>query len=817
MLTYTSTRRTAATWIAGTGAFLLLAAASLFVAVRWEQLPDAVKLAVIGFLTGAFLAGGRWLRPGFPATGDALFHLGAFLLPVDLAAVNLRIGMGWRGLVLAEGVLAATAFGWMAARTGSAVLAWAGRTGMVALAAGAAGLSPLPAPLVLALAGAAAHAVGRHRAAISWSSVAGLAPVAGVTAAVALQAAGTQVGRGVLGELGLAGRAQSLAAVATGALVAVVLAREASRRRDLGLVAVAGVSVASGAVTTWAAAEPGLGLTMEALAAVFLGVQLAALLVRHDRFWSTPARWVADVSLAGTVTVALGGMVVLLPAVVLWPAVEGWSDPAAALTLGLMALAWLVAALRRVPVPAASWPAAGEVAGHPLGVLALAAAVAAVEAGTSTFAATALAMFLAAALLAVAGTEVAAAAAALFSVSAPGLAWRWPILAVAVAVAGGTAMAAAAVRRVGPAGPGDLVGAYVLAVVACWCGAEAAAFLVAEVGDGLALSVAVTGLWALAPLLDRGRHSLGDVARVATTVPPVVAVGLRPGQALSVAAVATVLLLFDAVRLDRPTVGLGPAAVVQLVVVHGCRLAGLTLAETGLALCVAAGVWSGVAVLVSARWQLPLLAAAGAGVVAGVALAAGDVGMLANALLVSGGIGVAAGVVSKSAVVGNTGGAVVVVGIMAHLSQSQVSALEAYLAPVTAQLLLVGLEVRRRAGVSSWVAYGPAVALLGGSAFAERLAGGAGWHAVVAGSVGVAAVAAGGWRRLAGPLMLGTGLVVAVTVVESLPALAGVPTWGWLAAGGAFLVLVGLALERTEASPAVAGRRLVDVIGERFE
>ncbi|MDP8975725.1 MAG: hypothetical protein M3N28_05030 [Actinomycetota bacterium] len=115
------------------------------------------------------------------------------------------------------------------------------------------------------------------------------------------------------------------------------------------------------------------------------------------------------------------------------------------------------------------------------------------------------------------------------------------------------------------------------------------------------------------------------------------------------------------------------------------------------------------------------------------------------------------------------------------------------------------------AGLRAWLA------LLGGSAFAERLAGGTGWHALVAGAVGVAAVAVGGWRRLAGPLMLGTGLVAAVTVVESLPALAGVPTWGWLATGGTFLLLTGLALERSETSPIVAGRRLVEVIGERFE
>ncbi|MGH8975247.1 MAG: SCO7613 C-terminal domain-containing membrane protein, partial [Acidimicrobiia bacterium] len=96
------------------------------------------------------------------------------------------------------------------------------------------------------------------------------------------------------------------------------------------------------------------------------------------------------------------------------------------------------------------------------------------------------------------------------------------------------------------------------------------------------------------------------------------------------------------------------------------------------------------------------------------------------------------------------------------------------------------------------------------------LGGGPGWHALVAGIVGVAAVAAGGAWRLAGPLVLGTGLLVAVTLHESLAALAGVPTWAWLATGGGFLLATGIALERSDTSPVEAGRRVVDVLSERF-
>ena len=41
----TNGRRAGATWVAATGAFLLLAAATVFVATRWDHIPDAVKLA----------------------------------------------------------------------------------------------------------------------------------------------------------------------------------------------------------------------------------------------------------------------------------------------------------------------------------------------------------------------------------------------------------------------------------------------------------------------------------------------------------------------------------------------------------------------------------------------------------------------------------------------------------------------------------------------------------------------------------------------------------------------------------------------------
>jgi hypothetical protein len=166
--------------------------------------------------------------------------------------------------------------------------------------------------------------------------------------------------------------------------------------------------------------------------------------------------------------------------------------------------------------------------------------------------------------------------------------------------------------------------------------------------------------------------------------------------------------------------------------------------------------------------------------------------------------------------VGHVGGAVFITGLMGHLAMAGVVASEAYVAPVAVQLLVAGwLAPRRHA--SSWVAYAPSVALLGGAAFAERLNGGAGWHALVAGAVGVVAVAVGGWRRLSGPMVVGTGLLVALAVRESLSALAGVPTWGWLALGGSVLLGAAVMLERSDASPLETGRRVVEVLADRFD
>src|SRR5262245_14716873 len=102
--------RTGAVWVTGTGAFLLLAAATVFVAMRWNHLDDRVRFAILASVTGASLLAGRYLRRSLPATAGVIYHLGALLLPVNAAALLVHAGASWQTHLVVQGLVAAVAF-----------------------------------------------------------------------------------------------------------------------------------------------------------------------------------------------------------------------------------------------------------------------------------------------------------------------------------------------------------------------------------------------------------------------------------------------------------------------------------------------------------------------------------------------------------------------------------------------------------------------------------------------------------------------------------------------------------------------------------
>ncbi len=816
-------RRTGATWVAATGAFLLLAGAAVFVAVQWDRLPETAKLALVVAITAAFLAGGRVLRRTLPATGDVVFHLGAFLLPIDLAGIGLRSGMTWRPLLVAEGVLGVVVLGGLGLATGSVVLTWAGTASVAVLAAGIASVSPVPAPLVLVAAAVAAELSGQRRlqaVAWPWAAAAGLAPVLGAAVTLFLG-----FGDGTMADLGLAGNAAAVSGVSgtlvTAVLAAVVLARQARRLDDLRLAFLALASFGVGLLRGWAGAGLAISTGAVGVAALFVVIELAALISIRDPFWRTPLAGLAEAA-------EIGGMAVpgLVGALLLAAPFAGHFSgrPAWGIAFALVAVGLLAADIRRydgTPRPFAQTLLRGG-SWAPATIPTALAAVAAVEVGTASTLATAGALLVVAALAASSRRPWAEAVVAGFApwavVTVAGAAH--PGIAALAGLAGAAVVAETAVRRAHagdhPVGGPSVIDAA-MAVVAAGTVLLGLAIAAPALGAAVAVAAAVPACWLLAFQLERGRHCLGDVARLAMLVPVAAALGLTPAQAVPVLLAASVLYAADAIRFARPDIGIGAALGVQALVVQVALGAGLGGPAIGVALCVAAVAWAGLAVVVEADWRRPFLAAAATGLALGLAVASTDPVTFANSLLIAGGLVLGAGIAGRRADIAHLGGALCTGGLALHLATAGVTASEPYAVPVAAQLLVAGWMARRRSpAVTSWAAYVPSVALLGAAAFVERLAGGAGWHGLVAGAVGVAAVAAGGGRRLAGPMLVGTALLVAVTVNESLGALAGVPTWAWLTLGGSLLLATGVALERSDTSPVEAGRRIVDVVAERF-
>lgn len=763
-------RRTAATWIAATGAFLLVAAASLFVAVRWEDLPDAAKLGVLTAITGAALAGGRSLQASLPATGSVVFHLGAFLVPIDVAAAMLRLDLDWRSFLLVEALASTACFSSLAVATRSPVLRWAAAGSAGALAAGVAAVSPIPAPLLLAAAAVAALAAGEERVATAWAAAAGLAPLAGAGVAGAIATTRGEPGLGVLRELGLS--SNEPVALLTGLVAAGVLSLVAHRDRSL-IHAFLGLgSLASSALVSWLSVVDRGSVDAVAVSVAFLGAELATLAALREPFWRRIAE---PLSIAVEAAVAVVTLPMLGLAVLLAPIADigfdfltdapGWDpEPALGAAAAIGGLAWLTAGLRisrprRIRLGAVAL----EVLGHPLTVLPVALSFgAAVAVGTASPAIAAL---------------------------------SFAVICLATAITGR---------------------AFAIVV-----GAGFGAWFAVTAGDPLGWAAAsmtsVVVLWVAATFADEDNARLGNIARAGLVAPLMIGLSQPAGDAFLVSALAVVLLAADAWRFADQRLAVAAILTAQLPISLGAHLADFDVAGVGLVLCGVAVVAAGLGTITWPAWSGPTVVAVVAPLILGVSLASVDESAFGTALLVAGGIAVVAAMVTFEWWLAYAGGAVAAAGTAVHLSVAGVQSSEPYLAPIALQLVVLGWHLRRSRALSSWVSYGPAVALLGGAALVERVGGGGAWHAVVAGAVGVVAVSAGGWLRLVGPLLLGTALLVVVTVYESLATLATVPTWAWLAAGGALLLSVGVTLERTGTSPVEAGRRVADVLADRFD
>jgi len=290
---------------------------------------------------------------------------------------------------------------------------------------------------------------------------------------------------------------------------------------------------------------------------------------------------------------------------------------------------------------------------------------------------------------------------------------------------------------------------------------------------------------------------------------------LLPIAAVVLCLIVGGLAVFEAWRMSSwtPTVIVGVAF--ALLGVPLGALAGFGIAQTGVLMMVAATVVAGLHGGVAGPRRIPLIAAAATLATVGMFSAWVLPETAAPALMLLGAtIGLFATTADNRAGMG-VGAVAIVIGSWLQLAVWNVEWLEAYLALPALAALYAGSRWHR-SGVSSWIAYAPTIALFGAVAAFDRFDGGSAWHAVIAGGVGVLAVLAGGWYRLVGPLLTGTALVAAVTIYESLGPGSRVPTWGWLALGGAVLLGAAVYMERAETTPLEQGQRVLAVLTTRF-
>jgi hypothetical protein len=812
--------RAGATWVTATGAFLVLAAASVFVAVQWDHIPDALKLAALGLICGGCLLAGRALRGPLPATSRVLYHLGAFLIPVVSAAVALHAGVSWATMTLVEGLVGTAAFWALDRVERSVVLDWATTAAAVVAAVGVGATTPLPTPLVLAGLAVGASLTGPARRAISWALAAGVGPL------VAAAAAAVRLGPGVMARLGLTGSEPRLAAVATGIAAAVVLGREADRRHDLLLVVLAALSALVGLADGWGVVVHGWSGDLIGAAAIFLGAEVVAWALVKDPFWGRPARALA-VTTEAVAAWALGplsltGLVRLA---------DHWrhTTPAPWWTTlgvagGLALVAWFVADLRRrepdrTPLGIALLVGSGWLPA----TLALAAtATATVAAATASAPLTGLAAVMVAGLVVLSGRPGGAPVAIVLTVPAAMSAPSHPVWCAALGLAGALVLAAATVVRAPLARHGSEIEATWMLAVSTVLPVLAAAMATAgRVAPLTAAIGAVLILWAVGLVLDIAEidprlTGLGAVPRGAALLVLVTVPLLHPAGVCALTALLVGLSLADAVARPRPWMGVVAGILTPLAVGSGAVALGASRGWAALATMAVAGLATLADEVAPPAGQWVLRAATASSALVALALAGPDRAVLATLMIAIGGLGIVWAARLDQLDLGLVGGLLATGGIWLHLVDHHVQASEAYLAPVALVMVVAGAQARRRVELSSWVAYGPGIALLGVSALAERMAGGGSVHALVAGGVGLTAVMVGGQRRLAAPLFLGTGLLVAVAAHETLAVTAGVPTWGWLAIGGVTLIGAGIAMERAERTPLETGRRVVDVVSERF-
>jgi hypothetical protein len=771
--------RPVAAWLAIAGSGLLLVAAVVVVASRWEQIPQAIRFT--GLLTALVLiaALAEHARRWAPTTARVIAHLVPGIAVTVGTAAGATLAERWPVCIIIGGLLGVTTTEVQKRRWASPRMAIIAVGGLILAASGVAADIGIPVALIAAGSAGVLLLCRRELEAVSMAVAVAASPVLATLTTL-------KFGDGTMTRIGAAGPSVAWSAPIAGLVAAAVLGILAHRQRSR---VWAGAAVASGVLNVVA------GLAVGGASRSLWACLVPAVVIAVELGADTPAGIWRDLCSRASRHIALpasyGGLTFAAIMLALWSVpqvarLSSWSMPLAFAGLAIA----LVGARRLTSQPSiADLAIAGSIA-------CAAAAIATTEASSLAVSGVALAGLLFCFVVRRPSLEkaslVSGACLALTLMSrATGVAiWTTPAaIDLALTVVGGLLCLAVALQRkaarqvplvvlaiagmvaamVAPE-PRLAVGTATLAVLGAYCTIRRPQ-----------LAIYVAAITAATAYLQIDDLRWSAVAAV-TASGAVALVGRRTPWLRVAAGAQFVAAGWLAVRVAGAT----PDGVVGWMIVAGIVLTGIAFSTPALTELDAAGLAATLLAASSsmngeihpAFISLVLIVGSAQGLAYGVARRQSS---LATASAAIGGLSI----LSLWFTTGTNA------AVLSSLARYDFTGADLAALAAGAAMLVVGIGIRSWQRVSTWLAYGPGLAMLSAWVSAVDTSRRADWSAMAGLLIGIAAIAVGGWKRMGAPLVIGTALLTTTVLIASGGQLASLPGWTWLVLGG--IVLLGLA------------------------
>ncbi len=201
-----------------------------------------------------------------------------------------------------------------------------------------------------------------------------------------------------------------------------------------------------------------------------------------------------------------------------------------------------------------------------------------------------------------------------------------------------------------------------------------------------------------------------------------------------------------------------------------------------------------------------------------------------QALFLVGLIIIAIGVIRSVQVLIPLGACVSTLGLWVSLASQEIETLTLYVAPVCIGLVALGMYSRNvfpsqhnaltdagKKKTSSWEAYGFGLTLFVSAALIDSIVQDSHIHSLIGAAVCVLAIALGAWRKLIGPLLIGTVFLILFVIRETFNMASTVPPFVWIGIGAFILIGVAVAMEKSQMTPAQARKKVSAVVADEFE